>query len=392
MMIEPVGFSGIRYYTEALSRQLVANGMSLALVTSRHYERLPVPPPYRVYEVMGGGDRTQSRLQRGVDYMLRQLKVADVVRMERPDLIHMQSALVNTVDILLLRWLRYRGLPVVYTVHEPSRASLLYTARWRIAMNRVVDRQIYHSANQLIVHTWIDRTQLIERYGVPAERITRIEHGNHFLQLEGIDIPSRDDSRIRLGLPLNVPVGLFFGDRRYSKGLDLLIDALPRIIAEVPEFRLIIAGRAQAAYRDVDFEAMLQERGVRDHVILDDRYIPNEQVAIYFAACDLVILPYRNISQSGVVHLAFSFGRPVVAARVGGLAEVVEEGVTGLFIEQVEDREEVATKIIHAAQHRDWLAILGQRARQQAESRFGWDSIARTTLDLYAKVLRKHCA
>jgi glycosyltransferase involved in cell wall biosynthesis len=137
---------------------------------------------------------------------------------------------------------------------------------------------------------------------------------------------------------------------------------------------------------------MLQERGVRDHVILDDRYIPNEQVAIYFAACDLVILPYRNISQSGVVHLAFSFGRPVVAARVGGLAEVVEEGVTGLFIEQVEDREEVATKIIHAAQHRDWLAILGQRARQQAESRFGWDSIARTTLDLYAKVLRKHCA
>ena len=259
-------------------------------------------------------------------------------------------------------------------------------------MNRVVDRQIYHSANQLIVHTWIDRTKLIEQYGVPAERIMRIGSGSYFLQLEGIDIPSQDDSRTRLGLPLDAPVGLFFGDRRYSKGLDLLIDVLPRIIADVPEFRLIIAGRAQAAYRDVDFEAMLRERGVRDHVIIDDRYIPNEQVAIYFAACDLVILPYRNVSHSAVAHLAFSFGRPVVAARVGGLAEVVEEGVTGLFIEQVEDREEVATKIIHAAQHRDWLATLGQQARQQAESRFGWDSIARATLDLYAEVVRKHRA
>lgn len=391
VMIEPFGFSGIRYYAEQLGRQLVSQGLDLAMVTSRRYEWLPTPPPYRIYTVMGGTDRATSRLRRGVDYALRHLKVADVVRMERPDLVHVQDTLVSAVDLLLVRWFRQHGVPVVYTAHDVDRAPLRYTARWRIALNRVVYKQLYHSVDQLIVHTWAGRDELINLFGVSAERITRIELGNYSLQLEGMDIPSQSDSRIKLGLPVDAPIGLFFGDRRHSKGLDLLIEALPAIIASVPDFRLIIAGEARVEHK-VDYEAMLKAYGVRHHVLLVDRYVPVQEVPYYFAASDVVLLPYRNVSQSAVVQLAFSLGRPVIASRVGGLAEVVEEGETGLFIEQVENREELTTKIISAARRRDWLAELGQRARQQAESRFAWSRIARATLDLYAVVLQRNRA
>lgn len=388
VMIEPIGYSGIRYYTEQLSRQLVDLGVDLALITSRHYERLPTPPPYRVYPVMGGMDRTQDRLRRGVDYALRQLKVADVVHIERPNLIHMQDMLVGPVDLLWLRWLRYRAFPIIYTVHDADRSIIRYTRRLHIVLNRAVAKQIYHLVDRLIVHTQSDRNKLVNLFGVPPERITQIAHGNHSLQLEGLEIPSQSVSRIRLGLPLDAPVGLFFGERRYSKGLDLLIKALPEVITVLPHFRLIIAGEAQIANK-VDYEAMSRRYGVRDHILFVDRFIPIEEVPWYFAACDVVLLPYRSISQSGVLHLAFSLSRPVIASKIGGLAEVVEEGETGLFVEQVEDHKELASKIIYAAQRRDWLAELGWRAFQRAQSRFAWNVIARKTLELYKTVLQR---
>jgi D-inositol-3-phosphate glycosyltransferase len=134
------------------------------------------------------------------------------------------------------------------------------------------------------------------------------------------------EARRQLGIP-GQKVLLFFGLIRPYKGLDTLLEAF-RTLASDPELCLVIAGECYAGREAL--EESIRQLGPR--VILHDRFIPNEQVATYFAAADLVVLPYHSASQSGVVQIAYACDRPVLVTRVGGLPEVVEEGRTGLLV------------------------------------------------------------
>lgn len=386
VMIEPIGYSGIRYYTEQLIRHLLLENVEVSLITARDYERLPMAAPYHIHTVIGGCNRSENRIRRGIDYAVNHLKVARIINDSNPDLVHFQDCLVSGIDLLLMLWLKKQKIPFVYTVHDLDRAEMKYTDRVRIILNRAIYRNIYHQAQNLIVHTNADMQRMINEFGVTRSKISLIEYGNFSLQIQHANIPTKEESRRELGIPINVPVGLFFGDQRYSKGLDILFQAIPRVLAEIPEFRLIIAGETRTEYR-AEFLSMMKRVDFQSSIIVDNRFIPAEEVPKYFAASDMVILPYRSISQSAVVHLAFSLGRPVVASRIGGLAEVVEEGITGIFVDQTENPEELASKIIYAAKHLDWLAMLGQNALRQSKDRFSWHKIAKKTKEVYLNAL-----
>jgi glycosyltransferase involved in cell wall biosynthesis len=133
-----------------------------------------------------------------------------------------------------------------------------------------------------------------------------------------------------LGLPAEAAVALFFGFVRPYKGLAHLIDGVAEALATVPDLHLVVAGefwQPVAAYRH-----HAEARGVTERVHIFDRYVPNEEVGPYFAAADVVVLPYVAASQSGVVTLAAQFGRPVIATATGGLPEAVLDGRTGLIV------------------------------------------------------------
>jgi glycosyltransferase involved in cell wall biosynthesis len=186
--------------------------------------------------------------------------------------------------------------------------------------------------------------------------------------------PDRAAARARLGLPAEGPVLLFFGFVRPYKGLDHLLTAMPDIVARVPRVRLLVAGEFWApAARFAERAAAL---GVGEAVRLDDRYVPNEAVGDYFAAADLVVLPYVEASQSAVVPLAAQFGVPVVASRVGGLPDVVADGVTGLLVPPA-DPVALAAAVVRVLTEPATLARL--RAGTLAQSgRFSWDEVVRT--------------
>jgi len=136
-------------------------------------------------------------------------------------------------------------------------------------------------------------------------------------------IPSRDEARRSLGLHGNV--ALFFGHVRPFKGLDLALRAWPLLRSEVT---LAVAGEAWWKGEE-EYRALA--RGL-DNVRLDFRYIPDSEIATWFAAADVVLAPYRIEAQSGVALTAFHFARPVIATNVGGLPEIIEEGRNGLLI------------------------------------------------------------
>jgi glycosyltransferase involved in cell wall biosynthesis len=134
-----------------------------------------------------------------------------------------------------------------------------------------------------------------------------------------------------LGFTKDSIILLFFGYVRKYKGLDILIEAFPKILLEIPESRLLIVGEF---YDKPDpYLDQIKNLGVEDKVKVVNKFVPNEEVAKYYEVSDVVILPYRSATQSGILNVAYGFNKPVIVTDVGGLAEFVDEGKTGFVVE-----------------------------------------------------------
>jgi len=133
-----------------------------------------------------------------------------------------------------------------------------------------------------------------------------------------------------LGISENSLVLLFFGYVRKYKGLDILIEAFPKILSTNPKAKLLIVGEFYDDPREY-FE-LIKKLGIEKQVKVINQFVPNEDVAKYYQAADVVILPYRSATQSGILNVAYGFYKPVIVTDVGGLAEFVDEGKTGFVV------------------------------------------------------------
>jgi glycosyltransferase involved in cell wall biosynthesis len=146
-----------------------------------------------------------------------------------------------------------------------------------------------------------------------------------------IDESNIQKNKQELGFEIDNLVLLFFGYVRKYKGLDILIEAFPKILSEEPEARLLIVGEF---YDDPKtYLEQIKKLGITDKVKVVNQFVPNEDVAKYYQVSDVVILPYRSATQSGILNVAYGFYKPVIVTDVGGLAEFVDESKTGFVIE-----------------------------------------------------------
>ena len=204
------------------------------------------------------------------------------------------------------------------------------------ALQRILTWYAFAGAHTLIAHS--DRDAEQARRVRPRAGIVRRPHPAYH-QFR-INEPSRAEARERLSLDGNVL--LFFGLVRPYKGLRHLVQALPEVLREL-EVTLVVAGEFYEPREEYD--RLIGDLGVEASVAIVDRYIPNEEVELYFTACDAVVCPYVSGSQSGVIQIAYSFRKPVICTRVGGLPEAVVEGKTGLLADP-EDPHDLARAIL----------------------------------------------
>jgi glycosyltransferase involved in cell wall biosynthesis len=201
----------------------------------------------------------------------------------------------------------------------------------------------------------------------PKARFIRLEHPVYEIFGERQD---RNDVRAKLGIPNDEPVILFFGYIRKYKGLDILLRAMPRIMQELPELRLIVAGEY---YGDKpEYEALISELKLpAKNLVLKTDYIPNEDVASYFSAANATVLPYRSATQSGIVQIAYNFDTPVISTDVGGLAEIVKDGVSGLIVAEATP-EVVAKQVVRF--FREGLEQTLTDGVKEEKKKYSWDT------------------
>ncbi len=139
----------------------------------------------------------------------------------------------------------------------------------------------------------------------------------------------RAEARSLLQLDPEQPLLLFFGFVRRYKGLRHLIRALAFAREHIPA-KLLVVGEFWEDERP--YRTLVQELGLEDAVIFQNTYVPNDEITRYFSACDVVVMPYLEATQSGVAQLAIGFEKPMIATSVGGMAETIQDSENGLIV------------------------------------------------------------
>jgi glycosyltransferase involved in cell wall biosynthesis len=373
--IETFGRGGLTHYAHNLSWALAERGHEVTLVTAADYEldgESPLPASLSLVKLIAHG-ASQIRLPRFAASLARKVEavhdafaVAALAQRRRPDVIHLHCT--NPVALVYLALLRRAGCPVVYTAH-------VVTPHEPMRLEQPVYRSIHRLSDLIVAHSEVDRRRLIDEFRVEPRRVVVIPHGEYGFFERGQQVPDRDSARAQLGIDRDAAVALFFGYIREYKGLDVLLEAWPAVAAALPQARLLVAGdpiRLGAARR-----RELQDWAARVGAVHRFAYIPFAEVPLYFAAADALVMPYRRISQSGVLFLALALGVPVVASRVGALSEMLEHRTSAVLVPP-EARDELASALIEVLGDADLRSRLAAGALRVAEQH-SWPMIAERT-------------
>jgi glycosyltransferase involved in cell wall biosynthesis len=293
LLVDVSDRGGIARYTDCLRRALETEGaaVSLAAPGPRADKGLTLAR-HRWGPDVSGLARLRLRGRRLAEIAPSALHLGGAVVRSRCDVVHMQTEVVPPIDDLAVRAIG-RRTPVVITAHDPEpleggkRALARQARRWR-------------AADAVIIHGEGAR-RLVERCapGVPVH-VVPVD-----LALGG-PVVSRVEARRRLGLD-GAPTALLLGLLRPYKGIDLLADAWPMVRARVPGARLLLVGEP---YSGADLDRLGRSEGVETR----PGFIPEEEFDGWAAVPDVLVLPYRYGTHSGILHRAVTAGTPVLAS------------------------------------------------------------------------------
>lgn len=370
-IIEPVGgHGGMHYYDFGLAGGLVRAGVDVTLYTCEATR----PPPgagFGVRPSFRGVYGDAPRPLRAWRYIRGLLASLGHARRRGARIAHFHFFQTSPLEWLCLAAARALGLRTVVTVHDVESFAGA-GAPW-------LARPVYRLAGRIIVHNPDSRRALLARVPLPARRVHIVAHGDYseFIPRR----PDRAAARARLGLPVDAPVLLLFGQIKAVKGLDLLLEALPAVTAAFPGLRLLVAGRP---WKDdlARYRALAAQRRVAANVIFHVGFVADAAVPFYYQAADLVVLPYRRIYQSGVLLMAMSYARPVLVSDLPGMLDVVTDGRTGLVF-RAGDVRHLAERLTEALLHPRRLEELARNGLAALRKNHDWTRLGRRTRDIY---------
>jgi glycosyltransferase involved in cell wall biosynthesis len=351
---------GIAQHTTMLHRSLRSQTDLCTISFKRQYPRYLYP---------GKSDRDpeyQGYSEAGVAYVLDSINPAtwtEACRMllaRTPKLIIIVWCTFFGAPYLgfIARYFRKRGIQVMFLCHNVIDHEAAF---WKVGLSR---RALFQG-NAFLVHTASEKARLSQL--VPGARVTVHSHPvYHQFPSAKKKLPHR--ARLEL---------LFFGFVRTYKGLDILLEAMRYL--EKEDIFLTIAGEWWG--ENSFLRALMSNDRLSARVEVIDRYVSEQEAAEYFYRADLVVLPYRSATGSGVIPLAYHYGKPVIASRISGIEEAVVDGETGRLCEP--ENPYALAEVI-----REFLNVPPERMRagvQKAADKMTWDSLAKCILGLHAE-------
>lgn len=390
-IVEPVGKGGLLHYAFQLAGALAERGVEVALITSRDAElgslerrfellaELRLWDPKPTVETTGRRLRALRRIGRGLRYAGAWIRSKRLLDGWRPDWV-LLGDLRFAGDLIGVAWLRAAGFRLADICHNvaPYTHAAGGSGRFRSGgAARRVWRATYRRIDRIFVHEESNRQRFLERYEVPAERVTAIPHGDETI-FEKLADPAYGSAELKrdLAIPATAPVVLFFGTLAGYKGIDLLVEAFGRLGAGRSDAHLVVAGYVTPGFDLEGLRRLARERGLEGRTRIVPGYVRSERVAAWLRLATVAVFPYREVSQSGALLVAATFGTPVVVSSTGALTDVVREGETGRVVPPG-GIDELARAIGDLLDDRARARELGDRLAREVRERASWSGVAR---------------
>lgn len=277
-------------------------------------------------------------------------------------------------DLIIIQWWHPYFAPCYWSLAQfLHKEKILFICHnvfphERFPFDRQLSRLVLKCGSGFIVQSGKDAEDL--KKIVPDAVFEQVVHPTYnAFKFENI---SKEKARELLGLSKNEKILLFFGFIRDYKGLDILLNAMPSAACAVQKLKLLVVGDFGSEDNRRRYLNLIDTNHVGGYINIYDGYIPDREIEKFFAACDLVVLPYRSATQSGIVQIAYGFEKPVVVTKVGGLPDVVENGKTGYVVE-MENPKQLAEAIacyFNDNREEEFTANVRNEAY-----RFSWDRI-----------------
>jgi glycosyltransferase involved in cell wall biosynthesis len=370
-LVDPISYSGMAYSDVGQMVALRQLGAECLLVGSNSWmlDEQIVP---RV-SVFRGTSGNRSRLRRGSAYVISLVRLLIRVRRFKPDVVHWQFTELPVADLLAMLAIRTMGIPQVYTAHELLPWSARRHSHW-------VFSRLYGLVDAVIVHNPEQRAEIIRRFLVDPSKVHMAPLGDY--ALFATPALPQPEARARLRLSDDVPVALFFGAIRPSKGLEILIEAWALVAKQMPEALLLVVGKPYKGFDTSKVLARIQELGIEASIRTRFEQVDPVETNDYYRAADVIVLPYHEIGTSGVLRYAYNSSRAVIATTVGEHPTRVIPGQTGHLVPP-RDPNALAGALLDALGDRSTLMSMGETARIYATDNFDWLVPARQMVAIY---------
>jgi D-inositol-3-phosphate glycosyltransferase len=379
-----------RHYAFALAMALISKGICLDFVAGDEIDSpdLHTAPNLRFLSFRRAPREHAAFALKIAELVLYYARLIRYAARSSPKILHiLWNGKLELFDrTILMLYYKARGKKIAFTAHNvngarrDSKDSLL---------NRITLGIQYRLCDHIFVHTEKMKNELCREFNVGEDVVTVIRYPINNAIPDTALTPV--EAKMRLGLLADERVILFFGKIRPYKGIEQLIAAFSQLFADGSvKYRMVIAGEptkdAQAYLRTL--QHAVDRICTPNQVILRFQFIPDEDLELYFKGADVLVLPYKEIFQSGVLLLAYSFGLPVVATDVGSFREDIVEGKTG-FLCRPDDPADLARAIrtYFASELYGNLSIRRRELKNYANRTYSWHAVADLTCNGYVKML-----
>ncbi len=377
-----------RPYAYGLAMALVAKGVRLDVIGSDYVDspEMHNTPGLQFFNLWPPHPPNRTALGKLSRVLKHYARLIRYTAGAKPKIFHiLWNSKIQLFDrTLLMLYYRVMGKKIALTAHNVNQGrrdgndSLL---------NRLTLKLQYWLTDHIFVHTQKMKDELIAKFGVCDRAITVIRHPINDA-FPDTDLTPAEAKR-RLGLLNNEKAILCFGRIKPYKGIEHLLEAFQELAESDADYRLIIAGEAEKENEGYlnQIKQMISSEVERGQIILHAQFIPDGEMEQYLKAADVMVLPYNEIFQSGVLFLGYSFGLPVIATDVGSFREEIVEGRTG-FLCRPGDPGDLA-KAIETYFSCDLYRNLGRtrkEIRNHANIHHSWAAVAELTRNVYAKL------
>ena len=284
-------------------------------------------------------------------------------------------------DLVIIQWWHPYFAPCYWLLEKVlgKRTKILFVCHnvfphERFPLDRMLTKMVITKANYYIVQSKQDEQDLLSIKSNAIYKRTVHPTYNAFK----IQNMTQKEARELLNIEDDQQILLFFGFVREYKGLKYLLQAMPQISERLPKVKLLVVGdfdQNKETYLNI-----IKSQKIENKIEIYDGYIPDQDVEKFFAACDVVVLPYGSATQSGIVQIAYGFEKPVIVTNVGGLPEVVVEGKTGYIVPPRDSSKlaEIVCKYFSDSKKIDFVSEI-----RKEQFKYSWERIRECIEELY---------